>query len=143
MVCIYCGGKTAVSNSRPQKRLRRTWRRRSCLVCRAVFTTIEAPLLSEDIIVTHGEHCSAFERDLLFVSLLASLGHRQDAVASAGSLAATITAKLLSSRPGASIEASTIARITHETLSCFDDASATHYAAYHARSLAQNTAATP
>ena len=79
-----------MSNSRPQKRLGRTWRRRSCLVCKAVFTTIEAPLLSEDIIVTHGEHCSAFERDLLFVSLLASLGHRQDAVASAGSLAAVV-----------------------------------------------------
>lgn len=41
MVCPYCGVKTRVVNSRPQRRRYQVWRRRGCDGCRAVTTSYE------------------------------------------------------------------------------------------------------
>src|SRR5579872_3157022 len=41
MNCIYCGGRTEVTNSRRQKRNNQVWRRRQCLKCKTVVTTQE------------------------------------------------------------------------------------------------------
>lgn len=46
MVCLYCGAKTAVINSRSQKRANKIWRRRRCDHCKAVFTTVEGAELA-------------------------------------------------------------------------------------------------
>ena len=131
MVCIYCTRKTQVTNSRPQKRLGQVWRRHRCMACEAVFTTIETPDLTSAVLVASRGAPKAFSRDKLLVSLLASLGHRGDAVEAAGALTATITAKLLRTSGSAEIKATDITRIATEVLSRFDKTAAVHYAAYH------------
>jgi transcriptional regulator NrdR family protein len=132
MVCIYCGGKTQVTNSRPQKRLNRTWRRRECLSCHAVFTTEEAAELSTSLSVRH-EHgqMSPFSRDQLFASVLNAVGHRKTSVADASALTDTIIAKLLHSTVTATIKPAEIVNAAYNTLARFDTAAAVQYQAYH------------
>ncbi len=132
MVCIYCGSKTQVVNSRPQKRLNRTWRRRQCTQCHAVFTTEEAVDLTSSIVVrTNHKNVEPFSRDKLFTSLLRALGHRQTAVEDAGALCSTIIAKLMLAATEAAVTPSEIVIISHETLERFDTAAAIQYKAYH------------
>ena len=132
MVCIYCSGKTQVTNSRPQKRLNRTWRRRECQNCHAVFTSVEAADLSGSIVVRHPQSpVQPFNRDKLFVSLYRSLGHRRTAVGDAGALCDTVVAKLLHGEAQASISPSDIVVTAYETLKRFDEAAAVQYQAYH------------
>jgi len=132
MVCIYCGGKTQVTNSRPQKRLNHIWRRRECLVCHAIFTSVEAAQLSSSLSVKSGKgNIKPFSRDKLFASVLGAVGHRKTRVADAGALTDTIIAKLLGSTTQAAVSPAEIVIIAHETLSRFDKAAAVQYRAYH------------
>jgi len=132
MVCVYCNGKTKVTNSRPQKRLGQTWRRHACTECGAIFTTIEAPDLSGSLrFVDRGGTLVPFERDILFVSLTQALGHRRDAISAAGALTATITAKLLKTAQSGRITRRELISMVETTLKHFDTASAVQYRAYH------------
>lgn len=132
MTCIYCGGKTQVINSRPQKRLNRTWRRRECQNCHAVFTTEESANLSGSIVVRHPHApVQPFSRDKLFVSLYRALGHRKTAVEDASALCDTVIAKLLHGEAEAAISPSDIIQTAQEVLSRFDNAATVQYAAYH------------
>ncbi len=132
MVCIYCGGKTQVTNSRPQKRLNQTWRRRECYQCHAVFTTEESAQLATSLVVKHPNGpISPFSRDKLFASLLKALGHRTSAVDDASALTATVTAKLLQAATGAAVSPSDIIVVATDTLQHFDSAAAVQYQAYH------------
>jgi len=132
MVCIYCGGKTQVTNSRPQKRLNQTWRRRECLACGAIFSTNEAADLSTSLAVRHQNGpVRAFSRDKLLVSVLRAVGHRRQPVEDASALTATITAKLLRSTATASVSPLDIIKTTLEALQHFDTAAAISYQAYH------------
>lgn len=132
MVCIYCGGKTQVTNSRPQKRLNRTWRRRECSNCHALFTTEEAVELSSSLVVRPSSgSLQPFSRDKLFVSLLRALGHRETALEDAGALTATTIAKLLHGETQAVIDPADIVTVAHAALSRFDTAAAVQYRAYH------------
>jgi len=135
MVCIYCGNKTQVTNSRHQKRLNRGWRRRECLTCHAIFTTIEEADYTSSLIVRssaakHGP-ISHFSRDKLFESILKAVGHRETALEDASALTATITAKLLLGAPDATISPNTIVQTALETLRRFDVVAAIQYEAYH------------
>lgn len=140
MVCIYCGGKTQVTNSRAQKRVNHVWRRRECYNCHAAFTTQEAVDYSGSIVVrperAAGQSIkhlpsSPFSRDKLYVSVLKALGHRMTAVDDATALTNTIIGRLLTGTTGAVITPATIIVITHETLARFDTAAAVQYRAYH------------
>lgn len=132
MICIYCGGKTQVTNSRHQKRLNHNWRRRECYTCHAVFTTLESPELATSLLVTRQTgSVSPFSRDKLFASLLKALGHRTSAVDDASALTATITAKLLQNTSRASVSPADIVKTTLEVLKRFDTAAAVQYQAYH------------
>lgn len=132
MVCIYCGSKTRVSNSRAQKRLRTTWRRRACESCGAVFTTIETPDLNASLRVRLADgSLRPFERDVLLVSIVQSLGHRKDAVTAASALTNTIVVNVLKTAQGAVLDRSNIIRETFVALQHFDAVAATYYAAYH------------
>jgi len=136
MVCIYCSSKTQVANSRHQKRVNHNWRRRECLSCHAVFTTIERTDYKTSLVVKQsdaaGHHLVVpFSRDALFVSILKAVGHRQTAIDDAGALTATIIAKLLGSTTDAAIRTDDIASRVLETLRLFDTAAATQYEAYH------------
>lgn len=132
MVCIYCGSKTQVTNSRPQKRLNRTWRRRECVRCHAVFTTEEAVNLTGSVVVRRSVGAvEPFSRDKLFASILRSLGHRKRAVDEASALCATVIAKLLQGDAQASLSPTDIIKATADTLQRFDEAAAVQYRAYH------------
>lgn len=132
MVCIYCSGKTTVTNSRPQKRLGQTWRRRQCENCGAIFSTIEAADLAASVRVLSPDGAlRPFERDKLYMSVASALGHRRDAVAASTALVATITAKLLASTQSALLKRETIFSVTATTLEAFDTVSGVQYRAYH------------
>jgi transcriptional regulator NrdR family protein len=132
MVCIYCGGKTQVTNSRPQKRLNQTWRRRECYSCQAIFSTNEIADLSTAISVRQKNGPTApFNREKLLISIFRAVGHRQSPLEDASALTATITAKLLHSTAEAAVSPSDIVKIALETLQRFDTAAAVQYQAYH------------
>lgn len=148
MVCIYCdnsfgntGGATAgkkssrlaVSNSRPQRSRNQTWRRRLCTACGAVFTSIEAIDLSQALAVQYADatQLAPFDRDELFISLYNSLRHRTSPTREARDLADTVTAHIISAAEHGRVSARTITQTCLNTLRHFDEAAATHYAAFH------------
>jgi transcriptional regulator NrdR family protein len=161
MVCIYCGGKTQVTNSRHQRRINQNWRRRECQNCHAVFTTEETVDYSGSIVVrpavapatsgsatgrskskpttaspTHvAKHTPTqpFSRDKLFASLLKCLGHRATAIDDASALTATVIGKLTATGAKASITPTDIIIMAVQTLERFDTAAAVQYQAYHWR----------
>lgn len=136
MVCLYCGGKTEVVNSRPQKRINQIWRRRKCSACGAVFTTNERIDYSATIVVKRKPGLEPFERDTLLVSLATSLGHRPTAVGDAAALATTVTRALLSAAENGVVEVTNITAESYKVLNRFDTLAAAHYRAYHSPSSA-------
>lgn len=132
MVCIYCGSKTQVTNSRHQRRANQTWRRRECINCRAVFTTEEQPKLGEHWLVEHKDgKYQAFERDVLFLSLYEALKHRTNPTKDSKELTNTVIYKLAPAVTDGRISTKTIAQICLVTLNRFDKAAATSYEAFH------------
>ncbi len=131
MVCIYCGSKTQVINSRHQKRQNNTWRRRACSRCQAVFTTSEAPELSTSLSVDRQGHLRPFERDKLLFSLHSSLLHRKTASADASALTATIISLLYGQARSGVIATADIRQTAASVLERFDKPAAVHYRAFH------------
>lgn len=134
MVCIYCGYKTRVTNSRSSRRSSNVWRRRRCLHCKALFTSRERADLGGTHVVKHSDgSLEAFSRDNLFISIYESCGHRKSALTDAEALTDTIISMLLSShelnRP--SLTTKTITTLCKTTLEHFDAVAATYYAAYY------------
>ncbi len=132
MVCIYCGDKTHVTNSRPQRRSNQVWRRRQCISCKAIFSTQEAAnYMAAWSVRAVSDILEPFNRDKLFLSLYKSCQHRQSAVADARALTDTITSKLLPQVRNGSLGDKTITQTALVALSRFDKAAATHYQAFH------------
>ncbi len=132
MVCIYCGGATKVVNSRAQKKLNQTWRRRECKSCKAVFTTVEAADLPVSVLYV-GKHGNTepFQRDILFISIYESCKHRPDAATVATDLTRTIISQLLNKIENASLNRGQVIDTATEILKRFDKASVVQYQAYH------------
>jgi len=132
MVCIYCGGKTGVINSRAQKKANQTWRRRQCKDCQAVFTSVEAvDLPSSLLFVRSSKHSERFQRDKLFVSVYESCKHRKDAQSASTALTATVLGKLFAKIETASLKRQQVVSVTTDVLKRFDKAAAVQYQAYH------------
>lgn len=138
MVCIYCGQKTQVTNTRQQRRTNRTWRRRSCEGCGAVFTSSESPDLSKSVVVVLPTGAfSAFQRDKLMISVYDAVRHRKTAQADATALTDTIIAKILAVADAGGITRNNLTQITLGVLAAFDTAAASHYAAFHTAHITQ------
>lgn len=132
MVCIYCGAKTLVFNSRSQKRTNQVWRRRRCYNCLAVFTTLEAVDTGATWLVSHLNGSKApFERDRLFLSLYECLKHVESPVTAASSLADTIIPKLTPLVTAGVLPTSAIISVSQVTLQRFDTVAGMQYAALH------------
>lgn len=132
MVCVYCGAKTKVNNSRHQKKPNQVWRRRICLNCSAMFSTLELPDLQRSLSVKHNDgRLAPFNRDKLFVSVYFSCGHLKDAVDAANALTGTVISKLLKQSESALVDSQTIAKITQDTLKHFNQPAAAQYQAYY------------
>lgn len=132
MVCIYCSGKTKVSNSRSSARELSTWRRRRCLECGATVTSREHLDYSSAMSVkTKNGRLSPFLRDKLFLSLSNSLSHRKTAVTDASVLTDTVIHRLLMVQQRGLLTRDHIIYESGEVLQRFDKAAATHYVAHH------------
>lgn len=132
MVCMHCGEKTHVINSRPQRRLNQVWRRRKCLSCGAIFTTEESVQYASSWAVRSSSgRLSPFSRDRLLFSLVRSLQHRKDALSSASSLTDTVLHKLRPLGADGTVDASVIAQTAQVALNRFDKAASVHYQAFH------------
>lgn len=133
MVCIHCGSETRVSNSRPQKRSNRIWRRRECLGCHAIFTTEEGIDYGGSWVVKPASGAiEPFSRDKLFMSLYKACQHRQTALKDAAGLTETIINKLAAVAQNGTLQTSQVIQITQVALNRFDDAASVSYRAFHA-----------
>ena len=138
MVCIYCGNKTTVTNSRKTVRLNTTWRRRKCTICQALFTSFEGIDLAQSIVVSRSDSphaVSPFTRDRLFMSIYESCKHRPDALSEASALTDTIIGKIVALIPKQHargvVVRDTIITESLAVLERFDTVAATYYRAYH------------
>ena len=132
MVCIHCGGKTQVINSRHQKRSNQVWRRRHCLICKSTFTTQESTEYTLAWQVKNrSSRLEPFSRDKLFLSIWNSLQHRKTALTDASGLTDTVIKKLLQEVEAATLGSPSIARAVFVALNRFDKVAATHYQAFH------------
>lgn len=131
MVCVYCSGDTRVTNSRLQKKANSTWRRRQCIECGAVVTTLEKLETGTAVLVVYKTHQEPFSRDKLLVSLHDSLKHRKTALADASALTDTLISNLYPLIQDAVLEKSAIVAEANKLLQRFDRAAATHYVAFH------------
>lgn len=131
MVCIYCQQNTRVTNSRHQKRANTVWRRRHCIACGAIFTTLEHADLASALMVRNGDQSAPFERDKLFVSIYDSLKHRQKPLEDASALTRTVMGNILQTSPEGFVERDSIVAHAQAVLHNFDTAAATMYGAFH------------
>lgn len=133
MVCLYCGAKTHIINSRAQQRANQVWRRRQCWACQAIFTTEEVAAYTAAWRVRSSTGgLQPFSRDRLFLSLYKSCGHRQNAVQDAGALTDTVINKLGPWVTDGIVDWQTIVQTAQVALSRFDAVASVHYAAFHA-----------
>ncbi len=132
MVCVHCGGKTAVVNSRRQQRSNQIWRRRQCQACGAVFTTLETPDHGAVWLVKGAAGAARpFSRDKLFLSLHRSLQHRPTALGDAGGLTETVIKRLRPQTRQGALDHQIISQTALVALNRFDKAASVHYQAYH------------
>jgi len=131
MVCIHCGGKTRVVNSRHQQKSNQVWRRRRCLECDAVFSTEEAARHELAWLVRHNSRLEPFQREKLFISVYRSCQHRPAALSDARDLTETILGKLRRRVTGGTLKSTDIASVVQVALSRFDKAASVYYRAYH------------
>jgi transcriptional repressor NrdR len=133
MVCIHCGGKTQVINSRHQKHHNQVWRRRQCADCHAVFTTEEiAAYHAAWVVRSKTGRLEPFLRDKLFLSLYRSCEHRKTVLADAGALTDTIIKKLTGQVINGSLDSRTILATAQVALNRFDAAASVSYQAFYA-----------
>jgi transcriptional repressor NrdR len=133
MKCYYCSGDTSVVNSRHQKRSNKVWRRRRCDSCENLVSTLEAVDYSASLsFKPKSGHLEAFQRDVLFVSMLDSLKHRKTAVSDATALTDAALAKLTVCMDSTgAIDRDSLAFQVQLLLHRFDPAAGVQYAAFH------------
>lgn len=134
MVCIHCAGKTAVINSRLQKRSNRVWRRRKCIECGAIFSSHEVAQYEASWMVRGSGakgKLTPFQRDKLFLSLYRSCQHRPAALSDASALADTIISKLQAQIKNGIVDGQAIFQAAQVALNRFDTAASVHYQAFH------------
>jgi transcriptional regulator NrdR family protein len=132
MVCIHCGSRTQVINSRLQKRANQVWRRRRCTECEAVFTSLEAIHYELSWLVeSQSGDLTPFSRDKLFLSIYESCKHRVSALQDAGALTDTIIAKLLQKAHTGVLRSQIVTQTVQTALNRFDRVASTHYNAFH------------
>ena len=132
MECYICGHDTKVVNSRHQSRLNQVWRRRVCLNCDYILTTIEKIDLERAMMIKFdNESIAPFIKEKLLISIDNSLGHRANHINEAISLTNTIVTKLQASYKTPLITKNDIVTTAQEVLKNFDSVASVYYNAYH------------
>jgi transcriptional regulator NrdR family protein len=130
MVCIYCGSKTNIINSRTIKKTGQKWRRHKCPQCDALFTSIEDYSLESCLMVrSKSNKPEPFCRDKLFLSIYQSISHLNNSVYAANELTQTIINKLIAKKPLAPIiNTNSISCTALKVLKRYNAAAAVYYA---------------
>ncbi len=132
MVCIYCGKDTQVVNSRHQRRNNQIWRRRQCVSCKNIFTSVEQASLAGSVVIRkNSKDIEPFSREKLFLDIYDCLKHRKTAVSDAKALSDTIISRLIPRIKDASLTHEDIIESVSEVLRRFDKAAHVHYLAFH------------
>lgn len=131
MVCVYCGEKTQVTNSRRQRRSNQVWRRRQCKGCKAVFTTLEAVDLPTTLIVDSRGRSEPFLPDKLYTEVLLALQDRKDCYEAAREVTNTVIKELLKLPDKPLFRPSQISRAAAGVLKRLDRRAYLRYAAEH------------
>ena len=132
MVCIYCGKKTQVVNSRNQKKLNQTWRRRKCPSCLNVFTSIERINLASSLVFKNKTNIiENFQKEKLFLSIYKSLGHRLNSIEDSVAITDTVVSNILMKLKSPLIQRDVLIKVTLKVINKFDKTGAVHYSAYH------------
>jgi transcriptional regulator NrdR family protein len=130
MKCPYCNQESKVTNSRLQKRANNVWRRRQCLVCHAVWTTLESSQSSTTYKVSSNGVMIDFHPELLLISLYECLKHRKTPELDAQYVYSTVLTNLKSrNQPTFEIQLITIA--AYKVLKNYDKLAADIYKATH------------
>lgn len=130
MVCLYCGMKTRVTNSRRQARNNNVWRRRRCQSCGALFTSVESPNLSSTLSVNRLGAYEPFLEDLLFTEILLALQDRKDCYSAARELTNSVIRNLIK-EDGAVFTPNQISQAAAKVLKRFSRRAYQRYAAEH------------
>lgn len=131
MVCIYCSGRTQVTNSRPVKRANGVWRRRQCLQCSSIFSSLETIDLATALMVERTlDHLEPFSRTLLMTSIYDCCKHLNHPAVIADELTNTVITELLSTKK-ALVSPADITSVAASVLSRFDNAAGVQYQAFH------------
>lgn len=133
MVCIYCGGKTSVANSRSRAKGLNIWRRRRCDFCGAIYTSNESVDLQSSIRVKKGSSLKPFLYEKLLLDVYYSIEHRKTAYKDAKWLTDTIIFKLLPCKTGI-LQKEEINNAALEVLKHFDKAAFAYFKAHHSTS---------
>src|SRR5579884_4015391 len=123
MVCVYCGAKTHVTNSRLQKRSNQVWRRRYCPSCKNIISSQETLLYKQAwaVMAVDGQ-LQPFSRAKLFLCLYRSCEHRENAVDDAGAITDTVIHKLGPLATNGQVWAGSIVQVVQVVLNRFDKA---------------------
>lgn len=145
MICINCfHPRTKVTNSRPAKKATGgTWRRRQCLKCQQLFSTLEVP--TDHLLQVSGNSSSQnapFSLSRLTLSIGKSFAHDEPVgKTSALDLARTVEQSLVRNQSIPSLE--DLAILTHQTIGRFDNLAAMQYGAQHDLLLSTRRAGRP
>ena len=134
MVCVYCGNKTAVINSRLQKQINNVWRRRQCTKCQAIFSTLEHMVYENTLVVQDRlSHIMPFQREVLFLSIYDACKHRPKAISDASALTDTVLSKLQEHNENNKglLTRDVISKTAADILKTFDNTAYVHYFAFH------------
>lgn len=100
MVCIYCGSKTKIINSRQIAKSGQIWRRHRCQECHATFTTTEDYQLNNALLVEHSnQQTEPFIKEKLFISIHQAIDHLKNNEETANYLTQTVINRLFKSKP--------------------------------------------
>jgi transcriptional repressor NrdR len=130
MVCPYCKKDSQVTNSRHQKRSNSVWRRRKCLGCGAIWTSLERPDYATVWLVRKGKHLTDFRAETLLISLYEALKHRKSADIDAKYICDTVIAKL-NNKKLAELPVELITHTSYDILRRYDKVAAGLYNATH------------
>ncbi len=131
MICVYCGEKTKVVNSRQQRRNNNVWRRRRCQKCLAVFTTQESPDLASTLMVNQNGAYRPFLSDLVYTEILLALQDRKNCYTEAREITSTVIRNLLKLPSSPVFEPKQISQEISKVLKRFNKRSWMRYVAEH------------
>ena len=128
MVCPYCKKNSKVTNSRPKKRSNTVWRRRKCLGCGAIWTTLEHSDYATIWRVRTGKHLLTFRPESLLISLYEALKHKKTPDIDAQYICNTVIEKLQKSGQ-AELSTALIKKTAYDILRRYDKTAAAVYKA--------------